>query len=158
MLLIWSGLQAQPEHQVWAEVATARPVYQLGYALSWPLTDRSSLAIQAGFSLAPGATALPAGMYYSWGGHTHRAVLSAGATVLVEDFFSFDQQISDTYLYLHPGVGYQWAPPDRHWSFRLVAMPSLRMDPTATRLWDPEGFWVGVLQAGVGFRIGKRKP
>lgn len=153
---LWGCLafaQAQLTHRLWGEVATARPQYQVSYALSWHPHAMAAWSAQAGLSLLPEAVAVPVALYYAWGGNTHRAVVGAGATVLTEGFRSLSQAQSDTYLFLYPAAGYQWFNPGGRWSLRLLVQPSWRMDPAPGQLWDPAGRWLLSGQVGLGYRL-----
>lgn len=119
-------------------------------------TDRSfTYLFRAGISITKDILAIPIGIHAYTTPGDHHFEWSIVAMPHIKHYKTIFRQdgVTDTYLYLVPGLGYRYQPQRSRWFARAAIHPMIEMDPPSTNIFDVDPKLVWGLSAAVGLRL-----
>ncbi len=148
--------QEKSRNAVYLELATQRPAYSINFERVIRLGNKLDYSVSVGFSIAKNAVAFPVGFHLITVPGNHH--LEFGLHLI--PFIDYNKTLvgsvknsSDTYIYVNPGIGYRYQPKQTSVFFKVMAGPSILLDPPAGDFWnmDPNLHAFGNVALGISF-------
>lgn len=143
---------AVARNTVFAEGHTDGPVYSINYDRISRFGKTFTNTWRIGFSVDKTVIALPLGYNFLKGDGAHHFEFGLTLIPLIEKYkYLFSAgNISDKKLYVVPGAGYRYQPPGGGLFLRLIAGPSLMLDPRSDNFWKMDTKISAGISAGAG--------
>ncbi len=158
LILIGSGINAQEKtrNAVYASLSSYGPLYAIEYDRIIRQGDKMDYSLSGGLSIERNAISFPIGFHFITGRGDHHAEF--GLTVIPSidrshALENVDKNKTDKLLYVNPGVGYRYQRPETGLFLKVIAGPSIFLDPPAHEFWDmdPQLRAYAALSVGLSF-------
>ena len=158
LILIGSGINAQEKarNAVYASLSCYGPIYAIEYDRIIRLGEKLDYSLSGGLSIEKSAISFPVGLHLITGSGGHHAEF--GLTVIPSIDRShasenIDKSKTDKMLYVNPGVGYRYQRAETGLFVKLLAGPSIFLDPPAHEFldMDPRLHAYATMSVGISF-------
>ncbi len=138
---------------IYAGFANEGALYSINYDRIFSQNKKFAWSYRIGFSILEEAVVMPVGVYLLTGKGNSHAEFSFTVIPYIDKYQSMfkEDDLSDKYIYLVPGVGYRFQKPNGGLFFKVFGSPTVFLDPPSSNFWkmDPKlRFMVG---GGLGF-------
>ena len=157
LFLIYHPMQSQSSGKsaFYLEVASAPTPYSINFETQIKEGKTFIYAFRVGGSLGKDVLAIPLGIHAYTKHGAHHFEWSLVAMPYINHYQTIFKQdgLTDTYLYVIPGLGYRYQRPQGRWFARAAVHPMIEMDPPSTNIFDVEPKFLGGISAAVGIRL-----
>ena len=141
---------------IYAESFSRGPVYSLNYDYLFRKGEAVSWSLRAGVSVEKNAFYLPLGLNMMTAPGHHHGEFSPTlipAVDFIDHVPGTNQDGSDKYLYIKPGIGYRFQKEEGGFFLKTAMGPSVFLDPPSDDFWKMDGkvFFFASLGVGISF-------
>ena len=137
----------------YAGFANDGALYSINYDRIFNSKKKFLLSYRIGFSILEDAVSAPLGINMITGKNSSHAEFSFTIMPYIDKYQSFlsNNDISDTYIYLIPGFGYRFQKPQGGFFFRVMASPTIFLDPPSSNFWKMDPRLKFIIGGGLGY-------
>jgi len=140
---------------IYADFASKGAYYSINFDRIFNQKGKLCWTYRLGFSILENAIAFPIGINAFTGKENSHMEFSLSLIPYVDKYQSLfsDNDLSDKFLYIVPGVGYRYQKPNGDFFFKAVLSPTILLDPPSNDFWkmDPQLHLTASLGLGVSF-------
>lgn len=137
---------------IYADFASKGAYYSINYDRVFSQGEKFTKSYRVGFSVFNNVIAFPLGINFFTGHNTSHAEFSLTAVPYIEAYQSFlkSNDQSDKKIYIIPGAGYRYQKPGGGFFFKVVASPTIYLDPPSDYFWKMDGKVYAAVNIGAG--------
>ena len=140
---------------IYLNFTTRGALYSINYDRIFYETDKIAYSYRLGFSVLEDVIAAPAGINLFVRKGNFHPELSLTLMPYVDKYKSFmsDNDLSDKYLYVIPGIGYRYQKPNGGFFAKALISPMVVLDPPSSNFWkmDPKLYPAASIGLGYSF-------
>lgn len=138
---------------IYTGFANEGAIYSVNYDRIFIQKAKFVLSYRIGFSVLEDAVAMPVGINLITGKGNSHAEFSLTVMPYVDKYKSMfkDDDLSDKYIYLVPGVGYRFQKPQGGFFFKVFCSPTFFLDPPSSNFWKMDPKLKFMIGGGLGY-------
>ena len=154
--LVNTNLSAQNNNAVrntlYAGFASKGAVYSINYDRVFSQGEKFTKSYHVGFAIFRDVLAIPLGINFFSGQHTHHAEFSVTLVPYIEHYQKLFSpgSLSDKKIYILPGAGYRYQKRSGGFFFKALFSPVIYLDPASDNFWRMDAKLYPGVAAGMG--------